>query len=238
MLEGPLMADVAGWIGAQPYGAQVQQFRTLLEERGETVVAAYRDQCREAGIESDAVVRLGHPARVILDAEAETELLILGQKGEHAKLIGDMLGSTVERVARHATIPCLVTPSSFQPVTRIVAAYDGSGHGAKALREAAELAVALEVDVRVLTVAEAPTGEEAAEIAEAGRKIAEAHGGRVSSAIAEGDPAEAILATAREHACNLIVVGAYGHARIREMFIGSTTNQLISDADIPVLLVP
>lgn len=238
MLEGPLMADISGWIGAQPYGAQVRQFRELLEQRGEAVVAAFNQLCKGQGLEAEAEMRMGHPSRVILEAEARTELLIMGQKGEHASLIGDMMGSNVERVARHATTPCLITPAAFQPVTKIVAAYDGSGHGVKALREAVELGIALESEVLVLTVTESRGGTEAEQIAEDGLKIAEAHEGKVARVVVEGEPAEAILRAAHEQACNLIVVGAYGHGRIREMFIGSTTNQLISEADVPVLLVP
>lgn len=238
MLEGPLMADISGWIGAQPYGAQVRQFRELLEERGTAVVAALKQRCEEEGLEVEVVTRTGHPSRVILEAEARTELLIMGQKGEHAGLIGDMMGSNVERVARHATTPCLVTPATFSPITKILAAYDGSGHGAKALREAAELATALGLEVLVCTVAESGGTDEANQLAADGLKITEAHGCRASSVIAEGNAADVILDQAGEKGCDLIVVGAYGHARIREMFIGSTTNQLISSSDVPVLLVP
>ena len=180
------MADISGWIGAQPYGAQVQQFRELLQQRGEAVAAAFSQRCEEEGVEADIEIGMGHPSRVILEAEARTELLVLGQKGEHASLIGDMMGSNVERVARHAATPCLVTPETFAPVTRILAAYDGSGHGAKALHEAVELAAALDVEVLVLTVAESHDAEEADQIAADGFKMAEAHGCRASQAVVAG----------------------------------------------------
>lgn len=238
MLEGPLMADISGWIGAQPYGAQVQQFRELLQQRGEAVVAAFDQLCEAAGLEAEADIRMGHPARVILESEARTELLIMGQKGEHAGLIGDMMGSNVERVARHATTPCLITPATFKPITKIVAAYDGSGHGAKALHEAVELATALDIEILILTVTESRDPEEAAQVAADGLKMAEAHRGKASAAAVEGEATEAILRETQARGGDLIAVGAYGHARIREMFIGSTTNQLISESDVPVLLVP
>ena len=46
MLEGPLMADISGWIGAQPYGAQLQQFRELMEQKGEAVIRRFDNRCR------------------------------------------------------------------------------------------------------------------------------------------------------------------------------------------------
>ena len=86
--------------------------------------------------------------------------------------------------------------------------------------------------------AESRDREETDQVAADGLKIAEAHQVKAGSTVVEGEPAEAILGAAAAQGCDLIVVGAYGHARIREMFIGSTTNQLISESDIPVLLVP
>ena len=38
MLEGPLLADISGWLGAQPFAAQLDQFRTLMESKGEAVI--------------------------------------------------------------------------------------------------------------------------------------------------------------------------------------------------------
>lgn len=98
MLEGPLMADVSGWVGAQPYGSQLQQFRDLMEKKGETVIQAFNSRCKEAGVTAESWIKMGHPPKIILEEEAHAELLIMGQKGEHAEWIGEMTGSTVERV--------------------------------------------------------------------------------------------------------------------------------------------
>jgi nucleotide-binding universal stress UspA family protein len=237
MLEGPLMADISGWVGAQPYGAQLQQFRELLQQRGEAVAEAFGQRCRDQGIEAVAATKMGHPARAILDEEARTELLVLGQRGEHAELLEGMMGSNVERVVRHAETPCLVTPAAFHPVRRILSAYDGSGHAGKGLHEASELAAALNVELIVLTVGEPGSQRDSGRTAADGVHLAEVHGCRARPVVVEGNPEEAVLAQAHTEHCDLIVVGAYGHGRIREMFIGSTTNRLVSESDLPVMLV-
>lgn len=47
---------------------------------------------------------------------------------------------------------------------------------------------------------------------------------------------ERLLAKANELKADLLVAGAYGHSRFREMILGGTTNHLIEKSDIPLLL--
>lgn len=236
-LEGPLLADLSGWLGAQPYAAQVTRFRTLLEERGKAVLEAFTRDAEAAGLDAEALLRTGHPARVILDEEARAELIILGQRGEHAEQTGDLLGSTVERVIRHSIKPCLVTPAKARPIRRILAAFDGSDVSSKALHEAIELAAALAVPLVLLTVAEDEDHEKARAIVEDGMRLVRAHEGVAAQLVVDGRPDQVILTKAEELGCDLVVVGAYGHSRIREMILGSTTQNLVARANCPVLLV-
>lgn len=238
MLEGPLLADISGWVGAQPYGFQVQQFRGLMEQKGDAVISAFNARCQAAGLKADSRVKMGHPPRVIVEEEARAELLVMGQKGEHADLIGDMTGSIVERVVRNSVKPCLITPSQFKPVTRILAAYDGSGHASKALQEAIELAQALSIPLVILTVLDAGNGGRAEDVSRDAAAIADSHGCAPEAVLlVPGSPASVILDVAYERHCDLIVLGAYGHSRIREMVIGSTTAHVLARARCSVMLV-
>lgn len=236
-LEGPLLADLSGWLGAQPYGAQVAQFRTLLEQRGQAILEAFTQDCAANGVDAEALLRTGLPARVILDEEAHAELIILGQRGEHAEQTGEMIGTTVERVIRHTLKPCLITPAVARPIRRILAAYDGSDVSSKALHEAIELAMALNVPLVLLTVAENEGHEQARAVVEDGMRLVRAHECAAAQLVVEGRPDQVILTQAEELACDLIVVGAYGHSRIREMILGSTTQNLVARAHGPLLLV-
>ena len=237
MLEGPLMADISGWIGAQPFSGQLKQFRDLLQQKGETVVAAFANMAEAEGIDADAVIKMGHPARVILEEESRAEMIVLGQNGEHAELTGEFIGSTVERVSRHSLKPCLVTPAAFRPIDKILCAVDGSAHASKALHEAVELALALASPLVILSVAENHDLRRAREIAEDGIQLARAHECAAATLVVEGRPDQMISMKAEELGCTLIVVGAHGHSRIRDMILGSTTQSLIATAHKPVLLV-
>lgn len=47
---------------------------------------------------------------------------------------------------------------------------------------------------------------------------------------------QAILARAQEHAADLVVMGAYGRSRWNERFFGGTTESMINQTEMPVLL--
>jgi nucleotide-binding universal stress UspA family protein len=50
-------------------------------------------------------------------------------------------------------------------------------------------------------------------------------------------PVPAILATAKKHACDLIVMGTHGRTGVARLFLGSTTEGVLRAADAPVLTV-
>lgn len=237
MLEGPLMADISGWVGAQPFSGQLTQFRDLMQQKGEAILANLSSMAEKEGVDIELILKMGHPARIILEESLRTEMIVLGQNGEHAELTGDFIGSTVERVARQCMKMSLITPSTFEPIDKILCAFDGSAHAGKALREAIEFAIALQAPLVILTVAEGHNLADARETAEAGLQIARAHECAAANLVIEGRPDQVIPMKAEELGSDLIVVGAFGHSRIREMILGSTTTSLIARSRKPILLV-
>jgi nucleotide-binding universal stress UspA family protein len=56
--------------------------------------------------------------------------------------------------------------------------------------------------------------------------------------IATGNPADQILRTARRVRSDLVVAGTHGFTGVRKLFFGSTTEQVLRRATVPVLAVP
>jgi nucleotide-binding universal stress UspA family protein len=50
------------------------------------------------------------------------------------------------------------------------------------------------------------------------------------------DPADAILSRAADFGADMIVMGAYGHSRLREMIVGGTTRDILDHMTVPVLM--
>ncbi len=238
LLEGPLMANVSGWLGAEAFTDPLNQFRTIMQEKGDAVLAAAKAGCAAEGV-TDVETRLvwGHPARMILREETPAELVVLGQDGEHDDATGEWTGSTVDRVIRHSVKPCLIVTSSFSPIDRIMVAYDGSPHASRALHEAIELAIGLMVPLFICIVVESGDHVRAMDHADMAMRLARAHECAAAFLIVEGPVAETLIAKAVELQCGLLVAGSHGHSRIREMIIGSTANRLLHNTTIPLLLV-
>ena len=64
----------------------------------------------------------------------------------------------------------------------------------------------------------------------------EPHRLQVKAVLESGSPVEGILQVAQRESCDLIIMGAFGHSRMRELFVGSTTDGILRAAEIPVLL--
>lgn len=237
MLEGPLMADVSGWLGAEPFTAQLVRFRELMEKKGQAVMDAFVARAADAGVPVTTKVLSGMPIRLLLEEHLRAELLILGRQGEHAAWANGGIGSTIERVVRHATKPCLIVPDTFRTIGKILVGYDGSPRASRALHEAIELSLALKAPLVIVTVLEVMDEAVARERVEDAMKIARAHQCVAGEMVVPGTPHEVLRAKARDLQCDLIVLGAFGHNRMREFILGSTTHQVVADSSVPVMLV-
>jgi nucleotide-binding universal stress UspA family protein len=106
-------------------------------------------------------------------------------------------------------------------------------HDALPFLLAAEQTTVLIVDPQNLggEVGDQPGAELAAHLAR--------HGVRVEvktvpgGGLAAGD---AILAQAADESADLLVMGGYGHSRLRELVLGGATRQLLAQMTLPVLL--
>jgi nucleotide-binding universal stress UspA family protein len=64
-----------------------------------------------------------------------------------------------------------------------------------------------------------------------------AEGVAAEGRVASGEPAEAIVATARDLGADLVVMATHGHREVRHVFVGSVTEDVVRNSVVPVLLV-
>lgn len=185
-------------------------------------------------------VKLTHHTGFLIDSlhefEANADLSILGKRGETAEFASGHLGANLERAIRASHKPCLVTPQHYRAIARILFAYDGGKSCQKALQFLSESAAFRGLDLHILTVAKKPEDETAiARLEEAETKVR--HAGFIPTCqIVVGEPEQIISEYAEKQAIDLLIMGAYGHNRIRHLVIGSTTAQTLRSVRIPVLL--
>ena len=233
LLEGPFLRDISASLGTAPYVNYQGNIALILEERGKAALAAFVGECEAAKIASEVSLETGHVARTIAERAGLTDLVVMGRTGEHTQWIEGFLGSATQSVARRSEAPLLVTGTDTPETERYLLAYDGSQHARHALQVAADFSAHDEAHLQVLAVGEQP---HAGNLLQEASDYLRAHAIRGECIAREGDPSETIVQHAAECEANLLFMGAYGHSKVRELVIGSTTDYAMNHAPCPLLL--
>jgi nucleotide-binding universal stress UspA family protein len=234
-IEGSFLHDVSGSLGFEPYLDFSSKMREALQERGRVLLDAFTARCETEGIAHDTVLPMGIVANEICDQARTADLVVVGHRGVNEQFSTGLLGSTTESVTRKSPKPVLVTPLQFREITRPLLAYDGSQRASAALHAAAELTSALELPLTVVHVARDDTGEGGRVLAEAQRYL-QSYEVTVTAKPLSGPPHQRIVDVLRDGRFDLLFIGAYGHSRIIEMVLGSTTEYVLRNSGAPVFL--
>lgn len=84
-----------------------EDFYKKFEQMGGKVVQHAREEGERQGVEVETKVERGHIAERIIALSKEFDLIIMGSMG-HNQLSDLLLGSTAEKVARHAECPVMI----------------------------------------------------------------------------------------------------------------------------------
>ena len=235
VVQSPLFNDISGSMGVPPSHEFVPLIEKGLEERGDAILADFEKRCLDAGVRPRVKKMTGIVDDLIIEEGADADCIILAQRGEHYSLTrGGLLGSTSEAVVRKSGKPVLVTPVAFREVQTIGLAYDGSGPAEKALTTAVGLSSCMGCPLAVLIV----TNDDRRAQSLKG-KVTELLGSAAVDSVVEvrgGKEEKGLIAFTRDGSIDLLVMGAYGHSRIRTLILGSTTSYVIRKSTIPVLM--
>lgn len=232
LLEGPFLQDLSASLGTAPYVNYQGNISMLLEERGKSALRALTEACEKANVQSDVVQASGVVSRVIVEHSGLADLIVMGRGGEHNEWLEGLVGSTAEAVIRRSALPVLITATEDLGKERILMAFDGSTHAQNALRTAVAFAEMWKTALKILIVGGEGDDAEAGEV----QSYLDAHDVDGAVLQASGEPGERIIEFAESTNADLVVIGAYGHSKVRELVVGSTTTYVINHASCPVLL--
>lgn len=236
LMQGPVFTDISGSIGLPPYQEFLPAIESSLEAKAEAILEEFREQCEAAGIHPETKKITGVIDETIIEEGRKCcDWILLAQRGEHFHIgSGAILGSTAQSVVRRSGRPVLVTPEHFRQINRMALAYDGSAPARNALNLAAELSARAAWPLSVVIIADDQAlGAKLTEETEAVLKTRAVDGAIL---ILKGKEDKELLKFINEGAVDLLVMGAYGHNRLREVLLGSTTSAVIRKSPIPVLL--
>ncbi|MBU1309978.1 MAG: universal stress protein [Gammaproteobacteria bacterium] len=235
--------DLSGSIGLGSQELLLQQLAELDEkhsklalQRGRSILTAAKERAEQAGVTAVDTCMQHGPLPQILAGLAETSrLLVLGKRGFSSADAHGHMGVHVERVIRTVQRPVLLTQQHYKTPQRIMLAYDGSATAQKSLQMLAASPLCRGLPVH-LVMADADSESSRSELNSAA-EIMRSAGFDTKTAIVDGEPEVVLHQYQQEHVIDLLVMGAYGHSRIRQFIVGSTTTAMICKAKCSLLIL-
>ncbi|MCP4364995.1 MAG: universal stress protein [Planctomycetes bacterium] len=233
---------IAGAIGAAPTTNVPLPPDKLLEEENRArkeendLKSRFISECRSQDVKGTFEAVRGEVSEVIIEAAKTVDIVVIGSHGKHPGPKRQTPGSITQTLLHKSARPVMVVPEGAMRGAHILMAYDGSEASQRAM-EVGVIITKLHDDskIDVITVADNP--DDAAEFQGEAKKYLAPHNIKTSFLVRPGKPWEAISAHAREIDAGLIVMGAFGTNRLKELIFGSTTINVLENAKCPVLLV-
>jgi nucleotide-binding universal stress UspA family protein len=245
----------AAWFGTtiMPEGSSPQLATGLIngmeeeaEQREQTAKQLFESFCRREGLacaESSRgplvpsvrwITEIGSDSHWLVEYARTADLLVIGRPNGNQRAPLDMLEVALINSGRPLLIPP-PAPISAPPDT-VVIAWKSTPEAARAVTAAMPfLSIAKQIVITTVAEDETTMEEEGAS-----RLMANLRWDGYSASVHRLEPgaqgaAETLLAAAREQAA-LLVMGGYGHSRLREWIFGGFTQRILHEAEIPVLM--
>ena len=223
-----------------PIPETVEKMQRLeLEDAARRAAAVFAEHAGRTTVSTEWRVAEGDIVRVASEHARYADLTVLPQGMDLGFASAD-LTNLPEELALRVGRPVLVIPryGSFPKVGgRVLVAWNGSREVTRAVHDALPLLRRAE-QVTVLSIDPDADAERRLPGADVSLHLTR-HGVTVQAAtIAGADVAvgDLLLSYVADHDIDLIVMGAYGHTRLREVVLGGATRTLLRHMTVPVLM--
>jgi nucleotide-binding universal stress UspA family protein len=203
-------------------------------DRSTEFLNRFGGRCDASGVPWKFREEIGPADGDVFANTAGYDLVVLWQGSVESRLGDEMLGTQIQGVIRRVACPVLVLSEEKPKLSRALLAYDGSPYAEEALRVAAHLATAWDVPLAVVTVEESPRTSSAT--LDSALTYLKQQGIAARGFFKGGEAADAILQTAGEQGCDLILLGDTGYSPFVELFVRSTVDRVLREATCSVMV--
>ncbi len=234
--------DIKDSVGGAPVGAihyaekAVEKNLTLAQKRAQDLIANFEKICDKNNVKYESFIKDGDPAEEIIEEARTADLIIIGIKTHFRLEHPDVEGETLEKLLKESVAPVMAVTEKPTLPTKLLIAYDGSTQSAKAMREYIHISHMLPFAKKAYLLNVTDNIEEGMELLKKAESYLELYGLDVEKIIKSGDPADVIFETAKELGNVLIIMGAYGHSKLKDIFFGSTAEKIIKDGSFPIFV--
>ena len=242
--EVAAVTDFSGAIGVDAQESLLKELSDKDEQQsvamrvaGRELLSHARNRAAGAGAQNlDARLRHGDFIDTAIELQGEADLFVLGEHDHAAAQARIRAEHHLERVIRGVSSSVLVaTAEAFEAPQRVVVAFDGSPGARKALARMAQHPLVAGLPVLVAMVA--PDTTLARQQLKEAQTMLQAAGAVAETELVVGEPQQVLPELVKRHAPALLVMGAFGHSRMRQLLIGSTTSSLLRLSHLPVLIL-
>ncbi|MEO1193275.1 MAG: universal stress protein [Pseudomonadota bacterium] len=218
--------------------------KVMLEEaaasaakRATELEAEFKDYCQRKSIPHQWIVADGEHLEMISQHAHAADLLIVSQPDE--RFLEDRIRVRLaEELVMSSGLPIMVLPRSWHDdwtPKRALIAWKPTREAVRAVRDALPL---LQKAERVYVGTVRPSAEDAISTLEIVQYLQRQDVHPHVTEVDESDDkaGDCLLDMAQTHECDLIVCGAYGRSRLRELLLGGVTRTLVRHSPVPVLL--
>jgi nucleotide-binding universal stress UspA family protein len=217
-----------------------QRHREVAQAAASKVEAAFRAACSRAGLSHEWRLAEGNPAEVGVLNARYADLAITGQIDPGKPPPGGW-ARLPEQLALASGRPVLILPYAgrFDSAgKRVLVAWSRTRESARALNDALPI-LERASEVTVLSI-NPRRGEDANDLPGADIALHLArHGVTAEASSSDADDIDvgnALLSRAADLGADLIVMGCYGHSRMRELILGGVTREVLRHMTVPVLM--
>lgn len=207
------------------------------------VASGALEQLREvatvAGVAAETVRLNGRAENELMEHMLYADLAVVGL-GQERRQVRNGWRTLPEQLLRNASRPVLVVPDGYAGAAcgqRVLLAWDGSAAAARAVSAAIPLLSQAAV-VEAVTYSTDDGFNVPGEIDSLATFLS-SHGvyarTRFLRARRNVDIGEAMLGHARSSGADLLVLGGYGHSRLRELVLGSVSTTVMRNLQVPAL---
>ncbi|MGB0744317.1 MAG: universal stress protein [Opitutales bacterium] len=236
IFEISAVADLSGSLGIQPFEGMVSQLQEVETIKAKFVEEQAMTVFKEEGVEES--VEFVHETALLVDIVKEmasgVATMVLGKRGENADFDKAHLGSMLERIIRSVQKPSFVGNRKYSEIEEIAIAYDGGVSSKLAIDYFTTQAAFHKMRFHVLSCVEGRDEELASKRLTEVEELFATVGVEARYQVLNGVVETAISEYIEDNEVDLLVLGAYGHSRIRELLIGSTTTELLRRCHVPV----
>ena len=235
--------DYSGAIGLGARTALLEEMTKLDEQRskvalqlGIKLLEYVVNQAKTSGVKDvESLQRHGDLIDSIDDIEGQTRLIVIGRSGKGHDGNFSVLGSHIETLLRKASHPVMVIPSTFKTPVSFMIAYDGRETADKALQRVIDGGLLHGLHCHLVSVKNNESYQKD-KFAAAQQKL-EDKGFNVTASFIEGNIHESLIEYKEAHDIGLIVMGAFGHSKLRQFFLGSNTLKMLESSKVPMVVL-